>query len=75
MIKEKKEQLGASGRTLTLPFEDEGVVSLLEALREKRSLTTSNETFRVVDAEYNKYYDEVTFLLDYSEQPEEALAG
>lgn len=73
MFDEIKNRLGTDARELTLPFENEGVISFLQALRENRWLRLRDETFRVVAAEYDKHYDEVTFLLDFSEQFEEVF--
>ena len=72
-FQELQEQLGVNGKTLTLtlPFASDGVPSLLYALREKRWLRSSEKIFRVVAAHYDKYFDEVTFLFDYSEPIEE----
>ena len=70
-FQELQEQLGVNSKTLTLPFASDGVPSLLYALREKRWLRSLERTFRVVAASYDKYFDEVTFLFDYSEPIEE----
>lgn len=72
-FKKMREQLGAFGKTLTLPFASEGVPSLLYALREKRLLRSQDELFKVVAADYDKYYDEVIFLFDYSTSEEEIM--
>ena len=71
---ELKARLGFYGKTLTLPFSSDGVPSLLYALKEKRWLRSHDEVFRVVAATYDKHFDEVTFLFDYT-APAEPIAG
>ena len=64
MIDEIKSRIGEQARTITLPFEHNNVAAFLQALRERRWVFAQGEAFRVAAAEYDKYYDEVTFVLD-----------
>lgn len=64
MLDDIRARLGHHARTLTLPFEHTNVIAFLRALRERRWVFSQGEAFRVVAAEYDKHFDEVTFVLD-----------